>query len=195
MFADCLCEPRRHYITWICSFRQVFVLDSDTFCSGMTYHENKPLVRKIQARTYKPYVFHMCWTDNRENKLVYFKDVGLWYVKDPSENRECSNGAEMLKFDIMNSVLKGGGPKTDQCCMREKYWPKDIIIETKNTATTGSSSEPETMEEENDYGAALKQSPKTGTAATDPAAGEDDDDDDDAAAEEEEGEKPYMVIE
>jgi hypothetical protein len=162
-------------------------LDSDTFCSGMTYHENKPLVRKIQAHTYKPFVFHMCWTDNRENKLVYFKDVGLWYVKDPSEARECSSGSEMLKFDIMNTILKGNGPRRsirDQCCMREKYWPKDSVAEIKSTA--------EVAEEENDYGATLKDATVTGTSAVG-TQGDGDDDDDAAVAEE--GNKAYMVVE
>ncbi len=30
----------------------------------------------------KPYVFHMCWTYDREDKLAYMKQMGMWYLKD-----------------------------------------------------------------------------------------------------------------
>lgn len=38
---------------------QVFVLDMDLFPSGQAYHENKPFVKKVQQRTFRPFVFHM----------------------------------------------------------------------------------------------------------------------------------------
>ena len=57
---------------------KVFVLDMELFPSGQAYHEKKKYLAKILAHTYMPFVFHMCWTDNRENKLVYFKEIKLW---------------------------------------------------------------------------------------------------------------------
>ena len=41
---------------------KVTVLDKDLFPSGEAYHERKPFLNKVIARTYAPYVFHMCWT-------------------------------------------------------------------------------------------------------------------------------------
>lgn len=52
---------------------RIFVLDTKLFPSGQTYHENKRQVKKIQERTFRPFVFHMCWTSNRVDKVVYFK--------------------------------------------------------------------------------------------------------------------------
>lgn len=37
----------------------VFVLDMELFPSGQAYHENKPLIKRIQSKEYRPYVFHM----------------------------------------------------------------------------------------------------------------------------------------
>mmetsp|Transcript_408 Transcript_408/g.657 ORF Transcript_408/g.657 Transcript_408/m.657 type:complete len:540 (-) Transcript_408:110-1729(-) len=103
----------------------VHLLDSDLFPSGQTYHENKPLVKKIQAKTYRPYVFHMCWTDNRENKVLYFKDVGLWYLPDNED--VCSKGSAMLSYHNQNKGDESAGKSVvrDKCCMRDRYWPTE----------------------------------------------------------------------
>lgn len=98
---------------------KIYVLDTQLFPSGQAYHENKPLIKKIQEHTYKPYVFHMCWTDNRENKVVYFKDVGLWYLPD---DEVCNNGEKMLHYQLMYGNHKS---LRDKCCMRDRYWPAD----------------------------------------------------------------------
>ena len=66
----------------------VYVLDRELFPSGQAYHENKPFIRRIQARNYKPFVFHMCWTTNRVDKLRYFKDIGLWFLPDEAEGAQ-----------------------------------------------------------------------------------------------------------
>ena len=109
---------------------RVYVLDQQLFASGQAYHENKPLVRRIQSREYRPYVFHMCWTDNRENKVVYFKDVGLWYLPDDSDaekGKTCTNAPSMLKY------IQGLPSETirDLCCNRDLYWPKEQVEEVQ----------------------------------------------------------------
>ena len=107
---------------------KVFVLDSDDFASGQTYHENKPLVRKIQARAFAPYVFHMCWTDNRENKVVYFKDIGLWFLPDKEQDSEstCSAANHMLAYSLQAPQT---GKLLDRCCVRERYWAKEQLLQ------------------------------------------------------------------
>ena len=102
---------------------QVYVLDMKLFPSGQVYHENKKLVRKIQDKTYRPYVFHMCWTTNRDDKLIYFKDMGLWYLSETQP--VCSSkGDSMLEFARIH-----GSRKTirDKCCMRDRYWPDETV--------------------------------------------------------------------
>jgi hypothetical protein len=103
------------------------VLDMSLFPSGQTYHENKKLVNKIIKRSFRPFVFHMCWTDNRVNKVVFFKEIGLWYVP---ESDQCTQGKDMLQSIYMNSAWS----IKDACCMRKNYWPKEEIGEGADKA-------------------------------------------------------------
>lgn len=113
---------------------RVFVLDQQLFPSGQAYHENKPLIRRIQSKEYRPYVFHMCWTDNRENKVVYFKDVGLWYLpsSESEDEKTCSSASHMLAYVTARKDAHGKRDGSDSskslldlCCKRELYWSKE----------------------------------------------------------------------
>lgn len=110
---------------------KIFVLDTKLFPSGQTYHENKKQVRRIQERTFRPYVFHMCWTSNRVDKVVYFKDMKLWYLPDPAATSAstessrgggdvCNDGRSMLRY----AATEGRRVSIrDRCCKRDRYWP------------------------------------------------------------------------
>jgi hypothetical protein len=105
---------------------KIYVLDTKLFPSGQTYHENKKQVNKIIARTFRPYVFHMCWTSNRVDKVKYFKEMGLWFLPPASSSRSpdvCNAGKDMLQYALMNSA--GRGSIRDKCCIRTSYWPPD----------------------------------------------------------------------
>jgi hypothetical protein len=58
----------------------VLVLSLDDFPSGVQYHHNKKYMQKIREKTFIPVVFHMCWTDNRVDKVRYFKIMDMWYL-------------------------------------------------------------------------------------------------------------------
>jgi len=58
------------------------LLPMELFPSGREYHHNKPLMKKITSGQHDSYVFHMCWTTNKVEKIKYLKDLGFWYVKD-----------------------------------------------------------------------------------------------------------------
>ena len=113
---------------------QIVVLNNDEFPSGQAYHERKNFIKKIQNKEVMPYVFHMCWTDNRENKIVYFKDVGLWYL--PDGKKECTDGKAMLKYEVkerrkIGKALPEKGDSSvvrDHCCMRKAYFKLKAIL-------------------------------------------------------------------
>jgi len=67
----------------------------------------------------------MCWTDNRENKVLFFKDVGLWYL--PDNDDVCSKGSAMLSYHDQNKGEEAVGRSVvrDKCCMRDRYWPTE----------------------------------------------------------------------
>ena len=129
---------------------KVFVLDEDVFLSGQAYHEKKKLIDRIIQRKYRPYVFHMCWTDNRVNKVVYFKEVNLWYVND-RQHCLADHYKSSLSNGVYRSIKSEVHPKFDKnntnsylldsCCLRQRYWPtpteedinNEILYPTKNS--------------------------------------------------------------
>lgn len=49
------------------------------------YHFNQKTGKYMRALfkgELHPYIFHMSWTTNKDNKLLYFRQIGEWYVDD-----------------------------------------------------------------------------------------------------------------
>lgn len=103
------------------------VLDNTLFPSGQAYHENKPLIKKIVARKFRPYVFHMCWTDNRENKVTFFTEIEMWYLPNAKQDEAgmCTTGRGMLYSLQKEKNGQGSGGLLSQCCNRKLYWPRE----------------------------------------------------------------------
>ncbi len=106
---------------------RVLVLSETVYPSGQAYHENKPLVNRIISRTERPAVFHMCWTDNRENKVIFLREMGLWFLKEESHKQQQCSSADQLAA-LLGEEKGGGSARADTrvldlCCARDKYWP------------------------------------------------------------------------
>ena len=61
----------------------VGVLDPLLFPQGQIFHRKKAIMQSFVDGTERPYVFHMCWTASRVDKLRYLKNIALWFL-DPS---------------------------------------------------------------------------------------------------------------
>ena len=61
---------------------KVKTLDGDDFPGGFHYHRRKELMHNIVENKSKPWIFHMSWTKNKDNKLLFFKQMGLWNVQE-----------------------------------------------------------------------------------------------------------------
>lgn len=92
----------------------VYVLDRELFPSGQAYHENKPFINKIIQGLFRPYVFHMCWTSNRVDKVRYFKEIGLWHLPDESSHMVCSKSKL-----ITNWLLRNPSKSITSLCCRK----------------------------------------------------------------------------
>jgi len=57
------------------------------FPGGVEYHLFKDYMKKFFANEIKPYIFHMSWTQNKDNKKLYYEQMGEWYTK---EDNSCS---------------------------------------------------------------------------------------------------------
>ena len=56
--------------------------DDPQFPSGFHYHMRRDYMKEFVDGNKKPYVFHMCWTLNKQDKVAFMKQMGMWYLKD-----------------------------------------------------------------------------------------------------------------
>lgn len=99
---------------------QIYVLDRDLFPSGQAYHERKKYIQKITEQKYRPFVFHMCWTSNRVDKVKYFKEMKLWYVSDSI--KVCANPSAGKRISENRDIK-------ELCCSRSNAWVPEAINE------------------------------------------------------------------
>ena len=59
---------------------KTLTLEEEEFPSGKMFHHNKSYVSSLKANAYTPYVFHMCWTSNSDDKVKFFKELHMWYL-------------------------------------------------------------------------------------------------------------------
>ena len=95
----------------------------DEFPGGHTYHSRNDYMKKLilnknstdgrglietvgdKIDGVDPYIFHMSWTLNKDNKLKFFQQFGEWYLKD-----QCNAGSAKLE----NTAIKN--PTISSCC-------------------------------------------------------------------------------
>jgi hypothetical protein len=101
----------------------VLLLNMEDFPSGIMYHHNKKYMAKIRARTFTPFVFHMCWTANREDKVKFLKELGLWYLNPVNT---CNEGR--LMRTRAKSVTQG-------CCLTvdQPFPPREHLTSAVNS--------------------------------------------------------------
>jgi hypothetical protein len=56
------------------------ILPLSNFPSGIMLHHNETYMTGIKNGDEKPYIFHMCWTQGKKDKLKYLKKVGMWHL-------------------------------------------------------------------------------------------------------------------
>jgi hypothetical protein len=62
---------------------KVLSRDMEEFPGGFQFHaKSKKYMQALFAGTVHPYIFHMSWTLNKNNKLLFFRQMGEWYVED-----------------------------------------------------------------------------------------------------------------
>jgi hypothetical protein len=63
---------------------RVKVLSGHEFAGGYQFHRDVQYMRDLLvARTREePWIFHMSWTKNKDDKIRFFQQLGLWYLKE-----------------------------------------------------------------------------------------------------------------
>ena len=86
---------------------KVKTLSYSDFPSGKDYHHRKPYMQQWLKGEQDPYAFHMCWTQNKVDKVKYLKQLGGWFME-----RTCSE-------ETIRGSLLGQGNLADSCCSTE----------------------------------------------------------------------------
>lgn len=61
---------------------KVLSRDTNEFPGGHAFHYRKDFMRQIFSGKETPYIFHMSWTLNKNNKQKFFRQMGEWYLQD-----------------------------------------------------------------------------------------------------------------
>ena len=61
---------------------KVLSRDTDEFPGGHAFHYRKDFMHDLFKGKVEPYIFHMSWTLNKDNKQKFFRQIGEWYLKD-----------------------------------------------------------------------------------------------------------------
>lgn len=75
---------------------KVKTLDLEDFPSGFIYHRKKGKGRygnffvDFFDGKKDPYIFHMSWTSNKDNKILFYKQLGEWYLQEKCMDKELS---------------------------------------------------------------------------------------------------------
>jgi hypothetical protein len=63
-----------------------------------------------------PIIFHMSWTLNKDNKLLYFRQMGEWYVKDTCIQKK---RRQILGLSSPTAHVSEGPVLIEPCCAAE----------------------------------------------------------------------------
>lgn len=86
------------------------MLPMKDFPSGVKFSHDRPFMRAIRDGHERPFIFHMCWTKNREHKLVNFHEAGMWHVNEVTSRvfGELGNASHAENIDyqeVLNKVI------------------------------------------------------------------------------------------
>jgi len=92
---------------------KVLSRDTDEFPGGWHYHKrNKDFMMKVVKEEINPFIFHMSWTKNKDNKIKFFQQMGQWYVAD-------SCIAHTKQEIVGNHALDVEDHLSEPCCLAE----------------------------------------------------------------------------
>eukprot|EP00536_Pseudo-nitzschia_multiseries_P007901 jgi/Psemu1/287438/fgenesh1_pg.191_\ len=91
---------------------KVFSRETDEFPGGWHFHQKTgKFMRRFLEGGADPYIFHMSWTLNKDNKLLFLQQLGEWYVEEECVHKQ----PKELSFLDASSE----SPFADKCCAAE----------------------------------------------------------------------------
>jgi len=86
-----------------------------TFPGGFHYHRRDSEFMKdlVLGKTDPPYIFHMSWTKNKDNKRLFLQQMGEWFVRE-----ECDDGEAELT-NAADASITVPDNLSNSCCAVE----------------------------------------------------------------------------
>jgi hypothetical protein len=83
---------------------KVLSRDMEEFPGGYQFHQHsKMYMKKFYAGEMKPYIFHMSWTLNKNNKLLFLRQMGEWYVQDQCIQEKASDIHDGEEYNLVRT--------------------------------------------------------------------------------------------
>jgi len=92
MAGDLILSTRSHQVPLVALLQEhasmyglrvkIFSRTEDDFPGGHAFHRRADFMHDILAGHQQPYIFHMSWTHNKDNKIKYYRQMGEWFLKD-----------------------------------------------------------------------------------------------------------------
>lgn len=96
---------------------KVLSRDEEEFPGGYQYHQrSKEYMSKFFNGTYKPYIFHMSWTLNKDNKLLFFRQMNEWYVNEQCIDHTVQDVLHLVNDTMNTKEIGREGTYTTTCC-------------------------------------------------------------------------------
>ena len=87
---------------------KVKVLLKHEFPTGAVFHGDRDTMKAMVSGAIAPFMLHMSWTVSKKDKLLYFKQMGEWFVEE-----KCVGGTAN---SIINSTDTRPGYLITPCC-------------------------------------------------------------------------------
>jgi hypothetical protein len=81
-------------------------MHQDNFTNGASYHHRPGFMAQIREHKVLPYMFHMCWTANKTQKLDFFRNTHMWFLQDHLSSKAFIPGG------LLESVVRKAEPST-----------------------------------------------------------------------------------
>lgn len=88
-------------------------VETDMFPGGYHFHRDPAVMKSIVTGNSNAYIFHMSWTENKSNKILFLRQLGEWYVHDKCVETSVTDILEKEGKQLASGVLEGA------CCSAE----------------------------------------------------------------------------
>lgn len=103
------------------------LLSLHEFSNGAMYHHDKGFMKAIARKEKHPYIFHMCWTAHKSQKLEYFKKEHMWYLQETCTLESIIGSGPIAAYANNLANSKSGNDLTSamfgKCCFRHEKAP------------------------------------------------------------------------